>query len=358
MLKDGVLYAFDEVGPPYGIDPATPETMREIDPYQGEQDNGPVNYKAHTKTDGETGDWVLVGNRGQVKPELHIVVKDHHGRQTRQVAEPSPRRSAYFHDFFWAEPYVVFHLQPALLSPFPMLAGFRTFADSLEWRPEQGSLLFVVDTTSTRPPLTLEVPASWMWHALNAYTAGDTIVADFLGYDSPDHFIGPDAAVRAIMQGREGVATSPGTMRRLTIDQSGKRTRIETVAVGRYEFPFIPPRRAGRRHRYGYVASLSSDVGWFHDVLARIDMDSGASSTFHFGPGYYVGEPVFASNPAATDLAAIDDRGWLLCEVLEGRSETSYIAVFDARRVGDGPVAKVRLHHHLPMSFHGWWQAG
>jgi all-trans-8'-apo-beta-carotenal 15,15'-oxygenase len=33
------------------------------------------------------------------------------------------------------------------------------------------------------------------------------------------------------------------------------------------------------------------------------------------------------------------------------------LAVFDARRVEDGPVARVRLRHHLPVSFHGWWEA-
>jgi all-trans-8'-apo-beta-carotenal 15,15'-oxygenase len=53
----------------------------------------------------------------------------------------------------------------------------------------------------------------------------------------------------------------------------------------------------------------------------------------------------------------MEDRGWLLCEVLEGKSETSFIAVFDVARLQEGPVAKLRLHHHLPMSFHGWWQA-
>jgi all-trans-8'-apo-beta-carotenal 15,15'-oxygenase len=357
VIKDGVLYAFDELGTPYGLDPATLKTLREIDPYEGAEGTGPADYKAHTKTDGETGDWVLIGQRGRMKPELHVVVKDRTGRQAKHVVQPSPRGSAYFHDFFWAEPYVVFHLHPALLSPLPMLAGFRTFADSLEWRPEQGSILFVVDTTGARAPVTVEVQASWMWHALNAYTAGNTIVADFVGYDEPDHFLGPDASFRAIMQGREGIANAPGTLRRLTIDLSGKQARLETVADGRYEFPFVPQGRAGWRHRYGYVASHSSSHGWFHDGLARIDTDSGKQTVFHFGPGYYVGEPVYVPDPAAAvNLATMEDRGWLLCEVLEGKSEKSFIAVFDAAELQDGPTAKVRLRHHLPMSFHGWWQ--
>jgi all-trans-8'-apo-beta-carotenal 15,15'-oxygenase len=358
VVKDGVLYAFDELGVPYGVDPVTLDTMHPIDPYEGPEETGPANYQAHTKTDGKTGDWILVGQRGRMNPELHVVVKDRAGRPARHVVQPNPRGSAYFHDFFWADPYVVFHLHPATLSPLPMLAGFRTFADSLEWRPEQGSLLLVVDTTGARAPAAIEAPASWMWHALNAYRAGDTIVADFVGYDAPDHFLGPDAAFRAIMQGREGIADAPGTLRRLTIDLAGKQARLETVADGRYEFPLVAQTRAGTRHRYGYVASNSASHGWFHDGLARIDTDSGALTAFHFGSGYYVGEPVFVPDPAAsTDLARGEDRGWILCEVLEGTSETSFIAIFDAARLTDGPAAKIRLRHHLPMSFHGWWQA-
>lgn len=358
VVKDGVLYAFDELGPPYGLDPVGLNGEREIDPYDGAPETGPASYKAHTKTDARTGYWILVGERGRMKPELHVVVKDRAGKQTRHVVHPSPRGSAYFHDFFWADPYVVFHLHPAMLSPLPMLAGLRPFTDCLSWKPEQGSLLFLVDTTGVKPPMSLQVPASWMWHALNAYMAGNTIVADFVGYDAPDHFLGPEASFRAIMQGRDGVAKAPGTLRRLTIDLSGKRARLETVAAGRYEFPFIPQYRVGLRHRYGYVASQGADQGWFHDGLARIDTEAGAQTSFHFGSGHYVGEPVFVPGAlSASGAGGVEDHGWLLAEVLEGRSETSFIAVFDAAHIEDGPVAKVRLRHHLPFSFHGWWEA-
>jgi all-trans-8'-apo-beta-carotenal 15,15'-oxygenase len=358
VIKGGVLYAFDELGPPWGLDPASLQTEREIDPYEGPPGTGPAGYKAHTKTDGATGDWILVGRRGQVSPALHVVVKDPAGRQKRHAVQPSPRASAYFHDFFWTDPYAVFHLQPALLSPLPMLAGLRTYADSLDWRPEQGSLLFVVDTTGERPPVAVEAPPFWMWHALNAYRAGDAIVADFVGYDAPDHFLGPNAGFRAIMQGRDGLANSPGTLRRRSIDLARKHARLETIAVGHYEFPFLPQQRVGRRHRYGYVAAQAADQGWFHDGLARIDTDGGKHRAFHFDVGYYVGEPVFAPDRAsAADPSTPEDRGWLLAEVFEGRSETGFVAVFDAAHLEDGPVAKVRLRHHLPFSFHGWWDA-
>jgi all-trans-8'-apo-beta-carotenal 15,15'-oxygenase len=360
VVKAGALYAFDEAGAPWVLNARQLNAEREVDPYEGAPETGPANYKAHTKSDGATGDWILVGERGRINPALHVLVKNRDGKQTRHAVNANPRGSAYFHDFFWADPYVVFHLHPALLSPLPMLAGLRPFADCLDWQPKQGSLLFVVDTSGARPPLTIEIPASWMWHALNAYASGNTIVADFVGYDAPDHFLGPDAAFRMIMDGRAGVATSPGTLRRLTLDLSTGRARLETIAAGPYEFPFIPQRRAGQHHRYGYVASQSkgADQGWFHDGLARVDTERGQPAAFHFGHGYYVGEPVFVPDPGRPiDPAADEDPGWLIAEVLDGRGGTSFLAVFDAMRLDDGPLARVRLRHHLPFSFHGWWEA-
>jgi all-trans-8'-apo-beta-carotenal 15,15'-oxygenase len=359
VFKGGQLYAFDEAGNPYVLDPKTLETAGEIDPYEGTDRDGPTSYKAHTKTDGETGNWVLVGGRGRRNPDLHVLVKDGKGRQIAHAVAPNPRHGyVYYHDFFWAGRYAVFHLHPAFLSPLPMLVGMRTFADSLAWTPQEGGVLLLVDSAGELPPMTVDVPATWMWHSLNAFASGDTIVADFVGYDAPDHFLGPEAALRAIMQGREGVAKSPGTLRRFTIDLTAKRARMETINDGHFEFPIVHPARMGHRHRYAYLAAGNIAQSWFHTGIARIDTDTGARSDFHFGSDHYVGEPVFAADPAAaTGARDAETRGWLLCEVLDGARGKSSIAVFNAARIADGPVATVRLTHHLPMSFHGWWQA-
>ncbi|MSP52370.1 MAG: hypothetical protein EXQ91_08290 [Alphaproteobacteria bacterium] len=40
----------------------------------------------------------------------------------------------------------------------------------------------------------LEATPTFMWHALNAYERGNVVIADFVGSDAPDHFLGPDAA--------------------------------------------------------------------------------------------------------------------------------------------------------------------
>lgn len=351
VVKAGVLYAFDEVGKPYLLDPESLRTAEQNDPRGIHPNGGPRAYKAHTKTDGETGAWVLAGTSGQPHQQLHAIVIDANGALRSHSQTPNPRGD-YFHDFFWSGRHVVFHLHPTPLAPLPMLMGFRTYLDSLSWRPDLGSLLLVVDPAGGAAPITTEVPASWMWHTVNAYEHDNTIIADFVGYDAPDHFFGPDAAFKTLMTGRAGIATAPGKLRRVAIDLTRRSARLETVVDGHFEFPTINPRRQGHPYRYAYCAVGDIARSWFHDGVARIDVTSGKHEEFRFGPQAYVGEPVFV--PQADSQS--EDAGWLLCEVLDGRSQRSDLAIFDARAVRSGPLARIKLAHHLPFSFHGWWQ--
>ncbi len=48
--------------------------------------------------------------------------------------------------------------------------------------------------------------------------------------------------------------------------------------------------------------------------------------------------------------------GWLLVELYDGDSRRSSLAILDAARIEDGPVARVLLDHHVPISFHGYWK--
>ncbi len=52
---------------------------------------------------------------------------------------------------------------------------------------------------------------------------------------------------------------------------------------------------------------------------------------------------------------AAEGDGWLLAVVWRARTNTSDLAVFNARDVETGPAALVHLGHRVPDGFHGNW---
>jgi len=83
-----------------------------------------------------------------------------------------------------------------------------------------------------------------------------------------------------------------------------------------------------------------------------VDYLAPKTQIFDFGPDVAAGEPVFAARPGAGR-----DDGWLIVQCIDGRSERAVFALFDAAHVDAGPIARLRLPHSLPISFHGAWKA-
>lgn len=340
--RNGDLLAFDEVGSPYALDPVTLETLGERHLVAGAD---AFIAKAHSKQDPKTGDWILVSTEFGREMTLGVLVLTKDGREKTRFVLPSPRQ-CYIHDFFATRDHIVFNLHPMMFGPLAFLSGASSFIDSLNWESDQGNLLVVVARDGTGEPKVMEAPSSYMWHSLNAWNDGGTIVADFVGYDAPDHFHQKDSLFRTIMDGKAGTAASPGTIRRWRIDLTAGRVAEEMVSTEAHEFPMIDPADAMKRHRTGYFATGAPGT-WFHDGIVAQDYESGRRDEFHFGPTTYVTEPVYATGG--------DDTGYLLAEALDGGTGLGFLAVFRAAAIADGPVARLNLRHHLPLSFHGTW---
>ena len=342
---NGRLYAFDEVSPPWTLDPHTLKT-------EGPKPLGdPAKtflIKAHTKFDPATGDWLLAGLSYGRTMQVHAITHGADGRlKSHQVIE-SPRQ-IYLHDFFATNKHFIFVLQPMMLTPWMLLAGFSSFIECLNWKRDQGNIVMVLPRGGGQPRF-FDAPAAFMWHALNAYESGDTILADFVGYDVPDHFAPKSAMLYQIMQGKLGDQHEPGKLRRYHIDLKRGACREEIVDNGPHEFPMVDPRVALHAHKIGYMTA--DGTGVFTNGIKRFDYESGRATHFDFGPKAVAGEPVFAAKPDGAQ-----DEGWLISLVHDGASGKAFFAVLDAESVEAGPLAKVWLEHSMPFGFHGSWKA-
>ncbi|MEM7542452.1 MAG: carotenoid oxygenase family protein [Pseudomonadota bacterium] len=340
VARKDALLAFDDVGYPYELDAVDLKT-------RGKAPTSPVglrSFNAHSRFDGRSGEWWQFGLAFGRHTQLNVCAHDQSGKPLRRFSIDT-KRSTYLHDFFITERFVVFNLHAVKFNPARMLAGLKSFIECLKWEPRLGNEILVADRQSGDVVARVEAPPSFMWHGLNAFDAGNELVVDFVGYDQPDHFIGNNPEFVSIMSGRIGDAQFAGKVRRLVVNLRDKRATEEILADQYHEFPMVPPSEVGYRHRFGYFTQGNVAGTNLQDALVRIDCENGDMSSYCFGDGYQVGEPVL-----------INDGEWLITQVLDGRERRSFFAVLRGDALPDGPVCKILLDHHVPISFHGCWQ--
>lgn len=359
LYWNNALYAFDEAKLPYEMDPDTLETRGLSDLGDKERETG---YHAHWKRDGVNGDLLLFGMGFGRRTRIEITILEKNGGLRRHFKVDAPRR-VYIHDYFVTERHLVFILHPAMLPISGLIRwmlGLSRPASIIEWEPEQGNLVVIVDRVGDEKPLFLEAEAAWMWHGLNAYEEDGRMIVDFCGAAHATGIGGDDSPFFTLMEGRDDfVEESQGgpVLRRYTIDLRSRTLREEMICTaGFHEFPFVNQHLACHPHRYGYLAGLGTRV-WFPCRVARIDTLTGKAEIYSFGEGQYCTEPVFVPEPGHEYRSSSpDEPGWLLSLVYQDATKRSFLAILRADRIQDGPLALVHLRHHVPLSFHGFWR--
>jgi len=181
-----------------------------------------------------------------------------------------------------------------------------------------------------------EVEPCYVFHPMNAYDEGDTVVLDVVRH--PKMF---DTEMR-------GPAEGLPTLERWTVDLADGKVRESRVDDHGQEFPRVDERLVGKRHRFGYAVSIGNGV--VPDAtLLKHDLIGGSTATRSFGEGKQLGEFVF--HPATADAA--EDDGVLMGFVYDSSTDTTKLAILDAATLED--IAGIHLPHRVPAGFHGNW---
>jgi carotenoid cleavage dioxygenase-like enzyme len=240
---------------------------------------------------------------------------------------------------------VLFPVMPLTGSMERAMSGKPAFA----WEPDKRSYVGVMkrnaDVSSVR---WFECDPCYVFHPMNAYEDGDTIVGDVMQYDAAPLFPDPD--------GRPGdPAKAIARLTRWTFDltantNSFKREQVDELAG---EFPRLDERHAGLNYRHGFFAASSDPklVDNF-DTLAHVDLKNNKRSAHQLPRGDVLSEPIFV--PRNGDAAEGD--GYLLATVFRGAENRSDLAVFDTAALQQGPIAVAELSHRVPFGFHGNWR--
>ena len=192
---------------------------------------------AHPKLDPVTGEMLFFGYDAFGPPYLRFHVADPRGKLLRStdIGIPGP---AMVHDFAITERNAVFLDLPVVYDF--ALAGQRPFY--AQWTPEYGARVGVMPRDASAPPRWFDVGLCYVFHTVNAYDEGDTVVLDVVRH------------AEMFKDDIYGIADGTGTLDRWTIDLRSGRVREQRIDDRTQEFPRVDPRTTGRRHRYAYTA--------------------------------------------------------------------------------------------------------
>src|SRR4029078_13316483 len=136
-----------------------------------------------------------------------------------------------------------------------------------------------------------DVEPCYVFHPMNAYDDGDTIVLDVVRH--PKMFASEHI----------GLDEGPPTLDRWTVDLADGKVRESRVDDRGQEFPRVDERLVGRRHRYGYAPTVGEGASG-QSVLLKHDLVGGNADARSFGPDKALGEFVF--HPSSPDAAEDD----------------------------------------------------
>jgi all-trans-8'-apo-beta-carotenal 15,15'-oxygenase len=337
------LFALYEGNLPTEVHPNTLETIDEVD-LDGVI---PQCFSAHPHRVDARAALYGFGVRWAMRPMLDVFELPDAGPARRLCSLPLDG-IPLLHDFAATERHLIFIVPPVRLDRWRQLWGLGTPRDNLHWHGHKGTEIIVIPIDAPDQVRRFTTDPFWMWHTANAYeTADGEIVVDMVRYDSFDTLDWLDG----ILADRPKRAAD-GFLSRLRIDTRGGSVTEERLSDIRVEFPRVDPRHEGAQHSQIWTAAHSSvetAAAHIQDGIAVVDVARGQDAFIDLGADTYCSEPVVVSRP---DTAQPDD-AWVLSLGYDAAADRSFVAIVDAARPTEGPVAKVWYDQPVPYTFHG-----
>jgi carotenoid cleavage oxygenase len=330
----GSLWALTEGSLPYRLDHMLDTVSQEN--FGG---NLPYGINAHPKIDPATGNMHVMSYH-MLEPVIgyHEIDTDGHLVRSELLDTAKP---VMVHDMAMTASSIIAMDLPVVFDMDMAAAGT---AMPFRWDDEYVARIGVMPRAGTAADTVwIEVEPCYVFHPLNAYDDGDTVVLDVARHRTMfRNSLDDDSDGRPqLMRWRLNTAT--------------RSASSELIDDRAQEFPRIDERRTGHAHRYGYAAGVGiAQMGGGSEVSTSVfkhDLHTGSSTEHHVGPGRSAGEFVFVA--ASPDSG--EDEGWLMGFVYDAATDRSELVILDATNVAGDPVAVVEVPVRIPAGFHGNW---
>jgi all-trans-8'-apo-beta-carotenal 15,15'-oxygenase len=334
----GRLFALMEAGKPTEIDPHDLRTLGETD-----LDGTIVSwFSAHPHRVASRRTTYNFGLEIGRQPRLHVYALPDQGAAER-LTEIDLDGPVMLHDFVASDDHLIFFVSPVRIDVPRALLALRDFGDMLTWRPEMGTEVIVVPIDHPCAAVRFRTDAFFQWHFANAFRHGRGLIVDYVRYPDLGSFY-------ELGRPADGPGLPPslaaGRYHRAVIDLDRLRLTSQPLWDQPCEYPRVHPRVEGGPHRYTWL-TLGDMAG-----IGRLD-DRGEMAEHRLPRHQRASEPVFVPRAGGRD----ESDGHVLVLCYDGGRDQSFLAIYDGRRIGDGPVARLWLDHRVPVTFHGSWVA-
>ena len=304
-------------------------------------------FTAHPKTDPESGNLYFFGSQLEKKPHIQYGVLDNAGclKSTFPINLDYPTMS---HDFAVTENHLIFLHLPLCFTPEAMAQSDQGMP--IGWKPDLPSRIGVMkkDATDDSEIIWFDFNPSFMiFHTAHAFEDENGVIRLFACVSDR----GFSMSARAF---GEEIAAS---MCEIRLDLNSKVTSgPRRLSNDTGEFPTSHPGLVGRRCRYAYMGTNSTDdpFGRMTGIM-KFDLlaghgDKAVAGRVSFGQGRSGGEPTFIPKTRDPVQRGGDDDGWILTYVFDEGEGGSFLEIYDG--VTLKLEASIKMPHRIPSGFH------
>ncbi|HTA04897.1 MAG TPA: carotenoid oxygenase family protein [Solirubrobacteraceae bacterium] len=260
--------------------------------------------------------------------------------QPRTLVSRPVKEPAYMHSFGLTERWLVLAEFPFVVNPLTLALSGRPYIENYRWKPELGTRFTLLDRQTGETVEGFRSEACFAFHHVNAYEHNGDVVVDMCAYANAG--VIEDLYLDRLRQGKP---VRPPHLTRFRLKLDDRSVQRERLSDAEVELPRINYGRCNERP-YRYVWGNANGPGGWLEQIVKIDTHDGSALSWS-EDGCFPGEPVFVARPGAER----EDDGALLSVVLDAVAETSFLLVLDAADLSE--LARARVPHHIPFSFHG-----
>jgi len=338
----GRLYALPEGMAPTAVDPET-LASRGVDTLGGALE-GPLH--AHTRIDPRDGTTYAFGVSHGLRSTLCLYALPAVGEGRCIARIPLAENFARVHDFALSDTHFVFFLHPLHTDRLPALLGTRVVAETVAWRPAQGTEVLLVPRRDPSPRRCVRFTTEAFFHEHfgNAYTRDDGRIE--VSLCRHQRFEPSAGTLDAIVSGEAFVSDNHAQLYTALIDPQTHQVSFDRVTDFDCDLPTVAPGAVGRPNSLLWVVEQQRG----HDVLTRVDLETGVCLRAPLPETWFPSEITLVPRGDATREPT---HAWALSLVYDSAAHRSGVVVLDAERFDADPVATVWFDHHIPPPLHG-----